>query len=456
LVDTEIMLAHLVKAGCVLVDEPEEADCLLVNTCSFLTEAVEESLDRIVELGRMKEGGGPVRLVVTGCLVSRYGDEILKEVPEVDALVWPTDLESVVEAVLSRAANHATSTVKPQTSNVEPQTANTTSSGLSTLDPSTGLGAGSGFSFPPRILSWPPHRAYLKIGDGCSNRCSYCLIPSIRGEFSSRAPDSLLAEMEYLVQGGVREVTLVAQDSGRYGTDLGDGTLPALIGSLMSIPGDYWLRVLYVHPKRVTEELLAVMGSDPRVCRYLDIPFQHVSPRVLERMGRGDSPMPMEVVDKVRARLPGVFLRTTLMAGFPGETDGDFRMLLEFLENACIDHLGVFAYSREEGTAAALMDGQVEPDLARERAGRLMRKQAKISTEKLSEFVGKEMTVLAEDNDEDGPFGRHQGQAPEVDGVVRLDREAERGEFVSVRITDSGMYDLEGEVVSSDPEIPSV
>jgi ribosomal protein S12 methylthiotransferase len=444
LVDTEVMLAHLKSAGCILVDEPGEADCLLINTCSFLTDAVEESLDRIVELAQLKGEGGPGRLVVTGCLVSRYGDEILKEIPEVDALVRPTHLDSVVEAIQGgerstegRVAEKATSDAKRQTSNAELQTSN------------------PDFPFPPRILSWPPHRAYLKIGEGCSNRCSYCLIPSIRGAFVSRDRDSLLAEMKYLIQSGVREVTLVAQDSGRYGSDQGAGSLPDLMESLQSVSGDYWLRVLYVHPERVSDSLLSTMGSDPRICRYLDIPFQHISARILHRMGRGDSPAPMEVVQKVRARLPGVSLRTTLMTGFPGETDRDFEMLLDFLECARIEHLGVFAYSREEGTAAGAMDDQVDPGLARERAGILMKEQARVSSEKLAESVGKEMTVIVEDNDEDGPFGRHQGQAPEVDGVVRLDREAERGSFVQVRITGSDVYDLEGEVADSDPENPS-
>jgi ribosomal protein S12 methylthiotransferase len=216
--------------------------------------------------------------------------------------------------------------------------------------------------------------------------------------------------------------------------------------SLLSVPGDYWLRVLYVHPSRVSDELLKVIASDPRICRYLDIPFQHVSSSVLERMGRGDAPTPMDVVRRVRHAIPDIFLRTTLMTGFPGETEEDFNELLHFIRVTGIDHLGVFPYSLEEGTPAAGMKDQVSSDMARSRADELMGEQAGISAQRLSRVVGQELTVLAEGFDEKGPFGRHQGQAPEVDGVVRLDEDIEAGNFIRVRITDSDVYDLKGEV----------
>ncbi len=437
LVDTEVMLGHLHQAGCVVVEEPENADCLLINTCSFLTEAVEESLDRIVELSLLKKRGGPGRLVVTGCLVSRYGDEILKEVPEVDALVPHKDLESVVEAVTGQDAGRSTRDAV----NLE--------SGIP-VHHSRAEGVGEGgwnLEFPYRVRSHPQHRAYIKIGEGCSNWCAYCLIPSIRGEFASRPSSSVVSEMEYLVGQGVREVTLVAQDSGRYGQDRGDDSLPSLVRSLLSIPGDYWLRVLYVHPSRVSDDLLDVMVSDPRICRYLDVPFQHVSAPVLGRMGRGEAPVPMDVVQRVRSTIPDAFIRTTLMTGFPGETDEEFKALLRFIREAGIDHLGVFPYSLEEGTPAAGMDNQVPRETAEERAGKLMEEQAHISARRLRKLVGQELAVLAEGFDENGPFGRHQGQAPEVDGVVRLDEDVEAGTFVRVMITDSDVYDLKGEVL---------
>ena len=424
LVDTEVMLGHLYQSGCVVVDEPEDADCLLINTCSFLTEAVEESLDRIVELAQLKSDGGPQRLVVAGCMVSRYGEEILKEIPEIDALVPHTDLERVVEAVqgAGRRALGAVIHTKPQTSNLK-------------------------HSFPFRVRSHPDHRAYLKIAEGCSNWCAYCLIPSIRGEFESRPMESVRSEMEHLVDSGVREVTLVSQDSGRYGQGSGENSLPSLIRSLLEVPGDYWLRALYIHPLRVTDELLDVINSDIRVCRYLDVPFQHAAPNVLERMGRGDAPAPGEVVRRARGSIPGLFFRTTLMTGFPGETEEDFGRLLDFVREAEIDHLGVFPYSREEGTPAFDMDGQIDPGTAADRAERLLQEQAVVSARRLGRLVGQELKVLAEGFDEKGPFGRHQGQAPEVDGVVRLDEDVEPGTFVKVRITDSDVYDLKGEVV---------
>jgi len=454
LVDTEVMLGLLARRGCMVVEDPAKADCLLVNTCSFLLTAVEESLDRIMELARMKEK--KKRLVVAGCLVSRYGDEILKEIPEVDALVSPAGLPAVIAAVYGGGQNPPA----PDTglSSRDPGLLTLDSGlsilprGLSTLDSELSpLDSELCFPFPPRYLSGPPHRAYLKIGEGCSNRCAFCLIPSLRGEFASRSRESLMAEMDHLARIGVREVTLVAQDSGSYGMDGGEENLPALLESLLSVREDhFWLRTLYVHPRRVTDELLTVMGSDSRVCRYLDIPFQHVSPGVLGRMGRSDAPPPLEMVARIRDRLPGVFLRSTLMTGFPGETDRDFEDLMDFLGEARIDHLGVFCYSREEGTPAAAMDGQVDPEVARERADLLMQEQALISSKNLADLRGREMEILVEGMDEDGPWGRHQGQAPEVDGVVRLGREAGPGRFVRVRITGSGDYDLEAKIL--DPE----
>ncbi len=425
LVDTEVMLGYLHRSGCVIVDEPEEADCMLINTCSFLTEAVEESLDRILELAALKGDGGPERLVVTGCLISRYGEEILKEVPEIDALVPHTDLESVVRAVKGHVEHEARGT----------QHADNLKSEIWNLE------------FPYRLRSHPSHRAYIKIGEGCSNWCAYCLIPSIRGEFISRPAASLINEMEYLVEEGVREITLVAQDSGRYGQDHGDDDLASLMRSLLSVPGDYWLRVLYIHPARISNDLLETIVSDNRVCRYLDVPFQHVSPSILEKMGRGAAPPPGEVVSRIRSSIPDAFLRTTFMTGFPGESDKDFKRLLDFIQDVRVDHLGVFPYSREEGTPAAGMKHQVASEVARSRADKLMKTQASISAQRLKMLVGEEMVVLSEGFDDKGCFARHQGQAPEVDGVVRLDEDVEPGTFVRVMITDSDVYDLKGEVI---------
>jgi ribosomal protein S12 methylthiotransferase len=300
----------------------------------------------------------------------------------------------------------------------------------------------------PRVLLTPPHRAYMKIAEGCANRCAYCLIPSLRGDYVSRPLPALVEEMSHLVEGGVREVTVVSQDSTRYGHEMGRDGLAYLVRQLVHVPGSYWLRVLYTHPARVTDELLDAFLYDGRICRYLDVPFQHVAPRILAAMNRAETPEPSALLARIRERLPGVFLRTTLMVGFPGETDDDFEELLAFVDAARFDHLGAFIYSPEEGTPAFDMDPQVDEEVARERLDRLMMLQAEVSAEKLAAMVGEELLVLSEGPDPDGvPVARHAGQAPEVDGVVELDRPVPAGEFVKVRVTGSEVHDLRGTVL---------
>jgi ribosomal protein S12 methylthiotransferase len=436
LVDTEVMLAALTDAGCEMIEDPSHADAILVNTCAFLTEAVEEALDRIVELAGHKKTGRARRLVVAGCLVSRYGKKLLTEVPEIDALVHPRDIGAVARAVLGGAAGDTggAPSSKP--------------AGASGVVFPGASGGDVAPPFPPRVLATPPHRAYLKIAEGCANRCSYCLIPALRGDFVSRPSASLVEEMRHLAGSGVREITLVSQDSTRYVSEIGADGLARLLRELVQVPGSWWLRALYTHPARVSDGLLDAFNFDPRICRYLDVPFQHVSPSILAAMNRSETPDPLAFLRRVRERLPGVFLRTTLMVGFPGESDEDFDSLLSFVEAARFDHLGAFVYSPEEGTPAFEMEPQVDEDLARERLDRLMMLQGEISAEKLSAMVGQEMTVLSEGPDPDGvPVGRHAGQAPEVDGVVELDRPVPPGEFVRVRITASDVHDLAGMVL---------
>jgi len=413
LVDTEVMLGHLAAQGYQILEDFDEVDCLLVNTCAFLSEAVTESLDQIVELAKQKGEGRADRLVVTGCMVSRYGEDLGGEIPEIDGVVHPKNLEGIVEAVTGK---------KP-------------------------IKRSEHDKFPPRLRSFPYHRAYLKIGEGCSNHCSYCMIPSLRGEFSSREVSSILDEVRWLLDQDVSEITLVSQDSGRYGLDGPTGSLSGLLREVLKIEGDCWLRVLYIHPSRVDEELLDVMASDERVCRYLDVPFQHVSARILDLMGREDAPDARDVLELVRRRLPDVSIRSTLMTGFPGETEEDFNELLQFVKNAGIDHLGVFPYSREEGTLAADFPGQVPHELARERMNILLAAQKNVSAALLKALVGKNLEVVIEGADEEGTYGRHRGQAPEVDGVVYLDRPQVLGDVVSVRITESSAYDLTGEIL---------
>jgi len=411
LVDTEVMLAHLTSEGFTILEEFDHVDCVLVNTCAFLTEAITESLDEIMAIVRIKEEGRTKRLVVTGCMVSRFGDRLLEQVPEIDGVVHPTDLAGVVEAVTGRKKTAKKEEV-----------------------------------FPARLRSFPYHRAYVKIGEGCSNHCTYCTIPGIRGEFSSRELSSITDEIRWLLDEGTSEITLVSQDTGRYGLD-GDGlSLAHLVSEILRIPGDYWLRVMYVHPSRVNEELLGTLASDDRVCPYLDIPFQHVSKKILELMGRGSAPGAGDVISMARERIPGLYLRTTLMTGFPGETGGDFEKMLEFVRTGQVNHLGVFPYSLEEGTLAAGFQDQVPVELARERMEILLSEQEKMSASFLRSMVGRVLKVMAEGADENGAFGRHRGQAPEVDGVVYLDSSPVLGDVVNVEITGSSTHDLTGKV----------
>ncbi len=454
------MLATLKGAGCEIVEDPSRADAILVNTCAFLTEAVEEALDRIVELAGHKKTGRAGRLVVAGCLVSRYGEKLLEEIPEIDALVHPRDIGAVARAVLGSGGDVVASLFREvgdaALRRSRPSLTRTANSRLPTPDsqlPTPGSELSTPNSdlpppFPPRVLATPHHRAYLKIAEGCANRCSYCLIPALRGDFASRSLPSLVEELRHLAGSGVREVTLVSQDSTRYGREQGADGLAHLLRKLVDVPGSYWLRVLYTHPARVTDGLLDAFLHDPRICRYLDVPFQHVSPSILAAMNRAETPDPLSFLRRVRERLPGVFLRTTLMVGFPGESDQDFDDMLAFVQEACFDHLGAFVYSPEEGTPAFDMEPQVDYDLARERLDRLMMLQGEISAEKLAGMVGKELTVLSEGPDPEGvPVGRHAGQAAEVDGVVELDHPVPPGEFVRVRITSGDVHDLKGKVV---------
>ena len=411
LVDTEIMLAHLASEGFTVLEEFDQVDCILINTCAFLTEAVSESLDEIIALARLKEEGRTGRLVVTGCMVSRFGEKLTEQVPEIDGVVHPTDLAGVVEAVTGRKKT-----------------------------------SGKQGVFPARFRTFPYHRAYVKIGEGCSNHCTYCTIPGIRGEFSSRELSSITDEIRWLLDEGTTELTLVSQDTGRYGLDREGLSLAYLLSEILKVPGEFWLRVLYVHPSRVNGDLLDVMASDDRVCRYLDVPFQHVSGKILELMGRGGAPGAHEVISLARDRLPGVFVRTTLMTGFPGETDEDFSQMLEFVRSGQVNHLGVFPYSREEDTLAAGFLEQVPEELSRERMETLLAEQETVSAFLIKSLVGEVLEVMADGADEKGTFGRHSGQAPEVDGVVYLDGSPVLGDVVSVKITDSFIHDLTGKI----------
>ncbi len=411
-VDSDRMKAGL-AASFRLVDDPDSADVIVVNTCAFIREATEESLAVVLELaGEWKTASPDRRIVVAGCMPARYGDELAAAMPEADAFLPVAGESSIAQVV----AGLTGTTALPDAS------ASRTAPGPS---------------------------AYLQVSDGCHRRCAFCTIPSIRGDYRSRPVDEVTAEARLLVAGGARELVLVGQDISSWGRDLpGSPALADLIRTLARVPDLPWLRLMYLQPDGITPELLDVMATEPVVCRYLDMPLQHASGPVLRRMARrGDGEEFLRLIGGIRDRMPDVILRTTVIAGFPGETRADARRLEEFVREAGLDYVGVFTYSREDGTPAALMPDQVPGRTARARAQRL-RDIADVSgVARAAEFVGRTLDVLVEGRDEDGaPAGRHRGQAPEIDGAVTLDRDIPAGTITAVEIVDSLGYDLVGKV----------
>jgi len=425
-VDGEVMLGVLAGRGHELVLDPGEADVLVVNTCSFIGPAKRESIDAILDAARLKAGREGRRLVVTGCLAQRYADELVRELPEVDAFVGTGDLLRIADAIEGGPA-------------AEPLVYRGAQHVLPRHVPGGRVRTGAWWT------------AYLKVSEGCDHTCSFCIIPKIRGRHESRRPDDLLAEAGALVAEGAVELNLVAQDLTAYGRDLRDGTtLAALLRALaVRVPGARWLRLLYAYPASVTDELLEVMATEPAVCRYLDMPLQHVADGILRAMRRERSGDALRrLLARIRAAVPGIALRSSFIVGFPGETDDDVRALCDFLEESEFSHAGVFRYSREEGTAAADLPGQLPEGVKAERRARVMEVQARVSARLAAAQVGREVEVLVERDAGRRTFvGRTAAQAPEIDGVVRLTGVAAPGEVVRARLTAARTYDLEGVVV---------
>lgn len=423
-VDAEIMLAALAGAGMEITTRADEADAIIVNTCGFIEDAKRESIENILDIAEYKKFGKLKALVVTGCLAERYRDEITKEIPEVDVVVGIGSNGKIAEIIRGALMAEAENTY-----------------GDKCLLP---LGGG-------RMLSTPKYWTYLKIAEGCDNCCTYCAIPSIRGRFRSRTLEDVLAEAEELVRGGVKELVLVAQDTTRYGEDLyGRQMLPELLRRLCALEGLLWIRLLYCYPDRITDELLSVMREQPKVLPYLDLPLQHCSGTVLQAMNRrGDRAWLTGVIKKIRHALPDVTLRTTLIAGFPGETEEDFTELCEFVREIRFDRLGCFAYSAEEGTPAAEFPGQVEEETKARRMETIMDMQAGIAEGLSRGKIGREETVLVEGYDPSVKryFGRTKADAPEIDCKVffTCDTPLQEGDFVPVLIGDVLEYDLMGE-----------
>lgn len=418
-VDTELMLGILEKAGYEITPDEREADVLIVNTCGFIDPAKQESIDTILSMAEYKETGKCKLLVATGCLVQRYEEALKDDMPEIDVLMGVSQYEQLPRAIEEALRGKRPSYCMPdETSILEGD----------------------------RVLTTAPYTAYIRIADGCDNRCTYCAIPLIRGGFRSREMEDVLEEIRRLAAQGVREHVLVAQDTSRFGIDkCGKSLLPELLTRAADIPGVEWLRVLYTYPDEVSEELLEAMAAKPNICKYLDLPLQHADPELLRRMNRrGDMQSTKALLKK--AREMGFILRTTFITGFPGETDEQFDRLMDFVEEIKFDRLGAFTYSPEEDTPAAVMPDQVEESVKEARLDRLMRRQQDISLRRNRMRVGDVEKVLIEEITEGRGVGRSASEAPDTDGVIYVDGADENdiGQFITVRITDADTYDLMG------------
>ena len=426
-VDAEAMLALLKQNGFTISPEVEGADLVIVNTCGFIEEAKKEAIETILSVAELKKEGLVGALLVTGCLAQRYKSEVIEEIPEIDGIIGigkNGDIAEICHEVLSKKRV---------------------------------CEFPSKLSLPidgDRILSTPHHFAYLKIAEGCSNCCSYCAIPAIRGKLRSRTVESVLEEAKNLASSGVKEIAVIAQDITRYGTDLyGEFMLAKLLKKLCKVDGIEWIRLLYCYPECMTDELIDTIAEEEKICKYIDLPLQHADADVLKGMNRtGDEKTLLELVEKLRERIPGVIIRTTVMVGFPGETEENFETLSRFVEEARFDRLGCFAFSPEEGTLAAKMENQVEPEVKEHRAELIMEQQYRIFEEKQNEKIGKTFKVIVDGFDEENLFytGRTYMDCLEIDSIVIISTEEELlpGNFVSVKIIATEDCDLVGEVVA--------
>jgi ribosomal protein S12 methylthiotransferase len=424
------MLHEVLQAGYEITPEESEADIVIINTCAFIESAKQEAIDNILDVAWLKKNADLKAIVVTGCLAERYREEIFKEMPEVDALLGVGSIHNIVEAIKSvetkagRKKKYASFEDKEQVR----------------------LGG-------DRVLTTPEYTAYLKIAEGCDNRCAYCAIPAIRGKFRSRPMEDLVAEAKQLEELGVRELNIVAQDITRYGLDLyGSYRLAELLHRITEATTIPWIRLLYCYPDKITDELIAEMRDNPRIVKYIDMPMQHISDRMLTAMNRhGDSALIRSVVEKLRREIPEIVIRTTFITGFPGESEEDFEELCTFVREMKFDHVGVFPYSREEDTPAYDFPDQIDTQIAQDRADMIMADQMEINAEKNEAKVGKIIKVICEDYDpvSEIHFGRSEADAPEIDGKVyfRAPGRIAPGSFMYVKVREVSDYDLVGRAV---------
>ncbi len=451
LVDSEIMLGLLEKARYRLVAEPKNADVIIVNTCAFIGDAKKEAIDTVLEMAELKNGRCK-KLIVTGCLPQRYKDEIAGLFPEVDLFVGTGEYQNIVElldACRLRGGKRGSSERASFPFKAAGMTA--------TSDACTKVGVSKFIhnAKTPRKVSTPKHFAYVKIAEGCFHGCSFCIIPKIRGAFRSRTIADIVTEARALIKDGVKELILIAQDTSSYGRDLRDGSnLAALLRAIENIKGDFWIRVMYAYPTSITAELIDVFASSKKICRYVDVPIQHISDNILKAMRRKETMRDIRnLVGKLRASIEGVVLRTSLITGFPSEGKREFNELAGFVREGWFNHLGAFAYSREEGTHAAKLKSQVSQKISRERQNAIMEIQAEVSLARNLEMVGSSTRVLVDKVEAGKAMGRTCGQAPDIDGVtiVKFRRSSDArivktGCFIDVKITGCDHYDLTAEV----------
>ena len=432
--DTEVMLHEVLAAGYEITPEDIEADVIIVNTCAFIESAKKEAIDNILDVAWLKKNRHLKAIIVTGCLAERYGEEILKELPEVDAVLGVGSIHNIVEAIEAVTVKKKKGSAAKYFSHEDKDTVR--------------LGG-------DRVLTTPEYTAYLKIAEGCDNRCAYCAIPSIRGKFRSRPMEDLVTEAKQLESLGVKELVLVAQDTSRYGIDLyGKYSLAALLRAITDATSIPWIRLLYCYPDKITDELIAEMRDNARVLKYIDLPLQHITDRMLTAMNRhGDRATIEGVLSKLRREIPEIVIRTTFIVGFPGETDEDFEELCKFVKEQRFDHAGVFTYSREEDTPAYDFPDQIDEQIKQDRMDILMRLQMDINEELNREKIGKIVDVVCEDYDPvaEVHFGRSAADAPEIDGKVyfRADARIAPGSFVKVKVRRVVDYDLYGNLVTA-------
>lgn len=427
LVDTEVMLGMLASRGYEMTNDEQEADIIVINTCCFIHDAKEESIQNILEMAEYKKNGSAKALIVTGCMAERYRQEILDEIPEVDEVLGTTAYDRILDAVdAALAGQHEVMTVD-----------------LDALPlPET-----------KRLVTTGGHFAYLKIAEGCDKHCTYCIIPKIRGNFRSVPMERLLKEAQDLAEQGVKELILVAQETTLYGKDLyGEKSLPKLLRELCKISGIRWIRILYCYPEEITDELIQVMKEEPKICHYLDLPIQHANDTILKRMGRRTSKQELiDIVQKLRKEIPDICLRTTLITGFPGETQEQHEEVMEFIDTLEFDRLGAFTYSPEEDTPAATFEDQIDEEVKEDRQADIMELQQEIAFDKAEDMIGREVLVMIEGKvaDENAYVGRTYRDAPNVDGLIFINTDVEliSGDFAKVKVTGALDYDLIGELM---------